>query len=62
MLSWLIIGGLAAIYCLARAFVDFREKRYVWAALGLLTAIAIIAVPIPTHAVKVDIPVNGPEN
>ena len=58
MSIWTIAGFLAAIYCVARAIQDLRERRYVWAVLGVLAAVAIMAVPIPTHAEKVDIPLN----
>ena len=49
----------AAAYCVARAILDIRQRRYVWAAFGFLAAVAILTMPIPTHAVKVDIPLSG---
>ena len=55
---WVIAAILAAAYCVARAVVDLRQKHYAWAVFGLLAAGAILAAPIPTHAVKVDIPIN----
>jgi hypothetical protein len=58
VLTWLITSGLAAVYCLARAVVDLLQKRYVWAVMGLLAAIALVAVPIPTHAIKLDVPLD----
>lgn len=50
----------AAAYCAVRAVVDFRQRRYAWAALGIASAAVILLVPIPTHAVKVTLPVSEP--
>jgi hypothetical protein len=60
MLWWLFASGAAAIYCIARAIFDLRQKRYVWAAFGLISAGVLLLTPVKTHAVKVDLPVaNG---
>ncbi|HWK35607.1 MAG TPA: hypothetical protein VNR91_05030 [Sphingomonas sp.] len=44
------------IFCLARSAADLRARRFLWGGLGLLAGAATLIVPIPTHAVKVDIP------
>jgi hypothetical protein len=55
-----IIGlGVAAIYCIIRAAADLREKRYVWGGLGVASALALVLIPIPTHAIKVEIPTQS---
>lgn len=58
MWFWTIAGLIAAAYCVASGVLHFREKRYVWAALGLASAIFILFNPIgaETHAVKIDLP------
>ncbi|EQB30664.1 hypothetical protein M529_18145 [Sphingobium ummariense RL-3] len=58
MVTMLAIWGMAfaGVFCLARAAVDFREKRYVLCALGLISGGIILLTPIPTHAVKIDLP------
>jgi hypothetical protein len=55
-MMWLIISLLAAAYCIARSIADLRARRFVWGALGVAAGGALlIFVPIPTHAVKVDL-------
>ena len=58
MPAWLSLSLLfwAAIYCLARAVVDLRSRRYWWAAAALLSLVGILTVPVQTHAVKIDLP------
>jgi len=52
----MIAFWLVAAYCLARAFDDLRRRRYIWAAFGLLAGAALLFTTVPTHAVKVDLP------
>jgi hypothetical protein len=52
----MIIALVTVAYCIARAVVDLRQKRYVWAAAGILCGAAILLTPIQTHAVKLDLP------
>ena len=59
MTTTMIILGAAALYCLARAVMDFRERRFAWGAAGLLCAILLLLAPVATHAVKVDLPQAG---
>jgi hypothetical protein len=53
---WMLSAVAAAIYCIVRAIVDFRQRKYAWAALGALSALVFILTPVQTHAVKVDLP------
>lgn len=50
--------GTVAIYCIAQAVRDLRAKRYVWAVAGLVSALVLVSIPIPSHAVKIDLPVT----
>lgn len=58
MLLWSLAALAATLYCIARAIVDFRQRKYVWAVLGLGSAAILLLTPISTHAVKVDVPVQ----
>ena len=57
-LLWSAALLAAAIYCLVRGIVDLRHKHYAWGVAGILSAGAILLVPIQTHAVKLDLPVE----
>lgn len=46
----------AAIFCVVRAVVDFRNKDYFWAALSAVLGLAILCTPIGTHAITIDLP------
>ena len=56
MLAFTIVAIAAAAYCIARAVIDLREKRFVWAAIGAVVGAAILFTPIQTHAIKVELP------
>lgn len=56
-LLWNIAALAAAIYCIAKAVIDLRARRYGWGIVGLLSAAVFLLTPIQTHAVKVDLPV-----
>jgi hypothetical protein len=56
MTAWVIVSFAAAAYCLARGIVDLRQRRFAWGALGIVSGILIMTVPIQTHAVKYDLP------
>jgi hypothetical protein len=56
MLAFAIVAFVAAAHCIARAVIDLREKRYVWAAIGIVVGAAILLTPIQTHAIKMDVP------
>ena len=53
---WTIALGLVMLFCLTRALQDFRQKRYVWAAAGLLSGAVILLVPFPNLSVEVTLP------
>lgn len=53
---WMLALAAAGFYCLARGIVDLRARRYGWAVAGLASAAILLTVPIPSHAVKIDLP------
>jgi len=55
-LIWSFAALAAAVYCIARAFVDFRQRKYIWGVLGIASAATFMLAPIQTHAVKIDLP------
>ncbi|CAM5315012.1 hypothetical protein [Sphingobium scionense] len=57
-MMWLSVVALlfAALVLLARSYVDFRRKEYLWAGICLAGALAILCAPIQSHAVKIDLP------
>jgi hypothetical protein len=48
----------AAVFCGVRAVLDFRQRRYWWAFAGLASSVVILASPIQTQAIKIDLPRN----
>ncbi len=58
---WFIALLLVGIYCITRAVLDFRTKKYVWAVFGLVCGGLILTVPIKMNAVKIDLPVPSSE-
>jgi len=57
MQGWLMI--VVAIFCGVRTYRDFAAGDVIWGVASLLVtvaAIGVITIPIPTHAVKVDLP------
>lgn len=54
---WAIAAFCACLYCLVRGALDFRRGRYVWGALGMLSGLILLLMPMQTHAVKVDLPI-----
>lgn len=57
---WSFAALAAAIYCIAKAVIDLRGRRYGWGIVGLLSAVVFLVTPIQTHAVKVDLPASRP--
>lgn len=57
---WSFAALVAAIYCIAKAVIDLRSRRYAWGIVGLLSAGAFLMTPVQTHAVKVDLPAAQP--
>lgn len=56
--AWISMLVLFAtiVYCTARAIVDLRQKRMIWGIVGLASALALMSLPIKTHAVKINLP------
>jgi len=53
---------IAFIFCAVRTIVDFRARRFGWAWSGVAVSTLLLCglvTPIQTHAVKVDLPING---
>jgi hypothetical protein len=48
--------GLAGLYCLARAATDLRDRRFIWAGLGLGCAALLLLTPIRSEVIKYDLP------
>lgn len=55
---WTFAALLAGLYCLSRAVVDFRQRKFVWGFLGIVSAAIILLTPIQSHAVKFDVPMG----
>mgnify|MGYP003581289011 CR=1 FL=1 len=55
MLTWTIAALLAGLYCIARAVVDLRLRKYAWGLLGIVSAAIFLLTPLQTHAVKMDL-------
>ena len=55
LLWWIGLAG-ACLFCVVRAIVDLRARKYVWGALGLVSAALFLLTPIQTTAVKIDMP------
>ena len=53
---YLIVPLLVALFCLVQSIRDLRRKQYVWAAFGMAGFLALILLPIPTHAINIDLP------
>ena len=56
MILTLVVALLVGAFCLVRGVVDLRQRKYVWASIGILAGVVlIVTAPIPTHAEKVDL-------
>ena len=50
---------VVTVFCAVRTFRDFASGNIAWGIISLLVTVAAviaISVPIPTHAVKIDLP------
>ena len=56
---WNFGALLAAVYCITKAVIDLRTRRYAWGIVGVLSAAIFLLTPIRTHAVKIDLPAAG---
>jgi di/tricarboxylate transporter len=55
--GWLMI--VVTIFCGVRTYRDFAARNVRWGVISLLVTIAAVAaitIPMPTHAVKIDLP------
>ena len=55
--GWLMI--VVTVFCGVRTYRDFAAGNVTWGVISLLVTIAAIVaitIPIPTHAVKIDLP------
>ena len=57
---WTFAALAAAIYCINKAVIDLRARRYGWGIVGLLSAVVFLVTPIQTRSVKVDLPAARP--
>ncbi|MBA4089572.1 MAG: hypothetical protein C0494_03125 [Sphingobium sp.] len=55
---WFVVLLAVAPFCVVQAVRDIRTKNYVWGAAAAIAAALILAMPIKTHAVKIDLPAN----
>jgi hypothetical protein len=53
---WMVMVGIAGLYCLVRGVNDLRHKRFVWGAIGLACGGFLLLTPIQSQAVKYDLP------
>ncbi|MGY2736419.1 hypothetical protein [Sphingomonas sp. UYP23] len=55
---WTAVGLVAACYCIATGFAYLKQKRYVRGALGIISGVLLLFVPVSgqTSAVKIDLP------
>ena len=44
------------VFCLAVGIRDVRRKDYLWAVIAFVAAGLMILIPIPSHEVKVELP------
>jgi len=52
---WLWLPVLVGIYCAIRGGLDLRDGKYLWGAIGLVCAAALLLTPIRSRAVKYDV-------
>jgi hypothetical protein len=52
---WPALILVSGLFCIVRGVVDLKQRRYVWGGLGLAIGCAILAWPIQTHAVKLEL-------
>jgi multisubunit Na+/H+ antiporter MnhG subunit len=59
MMAWTLAAVAAGLYCIARAVVDLRQRKYAWGGLGLAAAAVFLLTPVQSHAIKVDLPAGA---
>jgi uncharacterized membrane protein HdeD (DUF308 family) len=55
--AWIALA--VGIFCIVRGVMDLRARRYAWGGLGIVAGLTLILMPIPTQAVKFDLPAQG---
>jgi hypothetical protein len=60
MSDWQFVGlvAVAGAFCVVRGIVDLRARRYAWGAIGVVIGLAVLCMPVQTHAVKIDLPAS----
>jgi hypothetical protein len=56
MSLFLIVTLAASLYCLARSAMDFRQRRFIWGAIGIACAALLLLTPLENRASKYDVP------
>jgi hypothetical protein len=56
-MTWTIAVLAAATYCIIRGVIDLRERRYVWATIGIVCGALLLLTPIESRAIKFDLPI-----
>ena len=51
------LAGVMAAFGVVRGLADLHARRWAWGACGLLLGLAVLVMPIRTHAVKIDLPI-----
>lgn len=54
--AWLAVILAAGLFCVTRGVIDLVHRKFVWGVLGLAIGCAIFALPVQSHAVKVEFP------
>lgn len=49
-IAWTIAAFAAGIYCIVRGVADLRQRKYIWGALGIVSAAVFLAMPVPDRA------------
>lgn len=57
---WALAAGFAGIYCIIRAFGDFKQRKYVMGTLALMSALIFLLAPVESHKVTVTLPIDTP--
>ncbi|MBI0475910.1 hypothetical protein D9601_11160 [Sphingomonas sp. MA1305] len=55
---WTFAAFAAAIYCLTKAVIDLRSRKYISGVIGLASAVVFLLTPtqVTTQPVKIDLP------
>ncbi|WP_293968523.1 hypothetical protein [Sphingomonas sp.] len=53
---WTAVFLGCGLFAIVRGVIDLRDRRYAWGGLGVIAGLGLLLTPIPTHAVKIDLP------